>query len=129
MSDAVTTPRRSSMLAIVSIAARSSTLLIWLVVCVLIGSYARADTRRPPSVVARVVGLEIYDNSAVVTIAAGSDQGIGRTSRARFRDSKTQKPLAGGEALIIRVDHRSSVLKTSLPPAQVRANRFVELDP
>lgn len=99
-----------------------------LAACVLVGSHARADTRKP-SVVARVVGLEIYDDTALVTIAAGSDQGIGKTWRAQFREGKTQKLLAGGEAIIIRVDRRSSILKTRLPPAQVRAHRFIQLDP
>ena len=115
------------MLAVVSIAART-TVLVSLVVCAL-GSSAHADRRKPASVVARVVGLEIYEDGAVVTIAAGSQQGIARTSRARFRDGDTKKPLAGGEAMIIRVDRRTTVLKTHVPPAQIRAHRFIQLDP
>jgi len=106
-----------------------TTTRILAVVCLLVGSHALADTKKPPSVVARVVGLEIYDNAAVVTLAAGSDQGVGKTWHAKFRDGKTQKLLAGGEAVVIRVDHRSMVVKTSLSPAQVRANRYVQLDP
>ena len=97
--------------------------------CLIVGVDARADPKKPSSVVARVVGLEVYDNTAIVTLAAGSDQGIERTWHARFRDGKTDKLLAGGEAIVIRVDHRSMVVKTSLAPAQVRANRYVQLDP
>jgi hypothetical protein len=102
---------------------------ILVVVCLVVGVHARADTKKPPSVVARVVGLDIHDNTAIVTLAAGSEQGVGKTWHARFRDGKTQKLLAGGEAIVIRVDHRSMVVKTSLSPAQVRANRYVQLDP
>lgn len=105
---------------------------VWLVVCVLlVGSFARADRRspKPPSVVARVVGLEIVDETAVITIAAGSEQGIGKRWRAQFREGKTPNLLAGGEASIIRIDRRTAVLKTALPPAQVRANVFIQLDP
>ena len=124
----MTRRRRSAMLEVVSIAARTSVVLAWLG-CALLGSAAHADRRKPASVVARVVGLELYDDGAVVTIAAGSQQGIARTARARFREGDTKKPLAGGEAMIIRVDRRTTVLKTHVPPAQIRANRYIQLDP
>jgi hypothetical protein len=97
--------------------------------CLLVGFPARADTKKPPSVVARVVGLDVYTDTTIVTLAVGSEQGVGKTWHARFRDGKTQKLLAGGEATVIRIDHRTMVVKTSLSPAQVRANRYVQLDP
>jgi hypothetical protein len=126
----VTTRPFPAMLAIV----RSQLHPVWLVVCVLlVGSFARADrpaARKQASVVARVVGLEIYnDDTAIVTIAAGSEQGIGKGWHARFREGQTAKLLAGGEATIIRIDRRSSILRTELTPAQVRAHRFIQLDP
>jgi hypothetical protein len=104
---------------------------VWLVVgLLLVGSFARADrVPKPSSVVARVVGLEIDEKTAIVTIAAGSEQGVGKAWRAKFREGKTPKLLAGGEATIIRIDRRTSVLKTALTPEQVRANVFIQLDP
>jgi hypothetical protein len=106
--------------------------VIGVVVCVLVAS-ARADTHKPASkpapVVARVVKLELYDKDVIVTLAAGSEQGIAKTWHAQFRDGQTQKPLAGGEAIVIRVDHRVTIARTTLSPEQVRANRYVQLAP
>jgi hypothetical protein len=104
----------------------------FLLVCILfLGSFAHADRRvaRPASVVGRVVGIEIMGESVIVTVAAGKDQGITLRGHARFREGKTTKLLAGGEVMIIRVDRATTVVKTSLPAAQVRANRFVQFDP
>ena len=99
-----------------------------------VGSFAQADRgMRPPkpaSVVGRVVGLEIIEEgTAIVTVAAGSEQTIGKTWHARFRDGNTTKLLAGGDAIIIRIDRQTSVLKTTLSADQVRANRYIQFDP
>jgi hypothetical protein len=101
------------------------------IVCVLVaGSFA--DTRKLPvtaPVVARVVGFEVSGDATIVKIAAGSEQGLATSWRAHFREGKTPKLLAGGEGVMIRVDRRTSVLQTTLTPAQVRANVFVQLAP
>jgi hypothetical protein len=95
------------------------------------GAFVDADPRAKPAtpVIARVVGIVIIDDSVVVTAAAGSDQGIDKRWRARFRDGTTKALVAGGDAMIIRVDHRTTVLKTKLTADQVRANRFIQLEP
>ena len=105
-------------------------ILIAIACVLLVASSARADrVAKMEPVVARVVGIEIMGESVVVTVAAGMDQGITKRAHARFRDGKTKKLLAGGEAVLIRVDKRTAVLKTSLPAERVRANRFVQFDP
>lgn len=103
----------------------------FLVICVLlVGSFARADrAAKAPSLVARVVGIEISNDDVILTVAAGSEVGLTRRMHARVREGKTTKPLTGGEAVIIRIDRRSSILKVKLSPEQVRANRFVQFDP
>jgi hypothetical protein len=105
----------------------------FLVMCILLaGSFAHADKAikaKPPSVVGRVVGIEIVDDAVILTVAAGMNEGVTKGARVRFREGKTTKLLAGGEAVLIRVDRRTSILKTKLPAAQVRANRFVQFDP
>src|SRR5688500_5559817 len=95
-------------------------LVLWIL---LLGSFAHADkVARPkklPSHVARVVGLEIVDDqTAIVTVAAGTELGIVKTSRARFREGTTTKLLTGGDAVIVRVDRRTATLKTKLSAAQ-----------
>ena len=103
-----------------------------LVICVLlVGSFAHADKaggKKLPSIVGRVVGMEILEDAVVVTVATGSEMGIHKKARARFREGKTTKLLDGGESMIIRVDKRTSILKTKLSPAQIRANKLVQFD-
>ncbi len=103
-------------------------LLSAMVAVLFVGLVARAAPARH-SVVARVVGLMIVEDQSLVTIAAGSDQGIGKGWHARFRAGATANLLADGDATVIRIDRRTSVLKTKLSPAQVRENRFIQLDP
>jgi hypothetical protein len=106
-----------------------------LVACVLLfGSLAHADTKKKPApapvvIAGRVVDLDVVGESVIVTVLRGSETGIDRTWRARFREGTTAKPLAGGEAVVIRVNRRTTVLKTSLSAEQVRANRVVEFSP
>ena len=103
-----------------------------LVICALLfGSFAHADRaggKKLPSIVARVVGMEIMQDAVVVTVATGTDMGIHKKARARFREGTTNKLLAGGESVVIRVDKRTAILKTKLSPAQIRANKFIQFD-
>jgi hypothetical protein len=108
--------------------------IVWLVACVLLfGAIARADKKKvappPASIVGRVVDLEVSADSRIVTVLAGKEQGIEKTWHAKFREGTTTKPLAGGEAIVIRVDIRTTVLRTSLSAEQVRANRMIQFDP
>lgn len=108
------------------------------VVCVLlvgslVGSLADADAKRKPppppvAITARVVDLEVRDDARYVTVMAGSDNGITKQMRVKFREGTTTKPFADGEALLIRVDRRTTVLKTNLTTEQVRANRIVQFE-
>jgi hypothetical protein len=101
------------------------------------GTFAHADSKKkkkapeyePDPVVGRIVGLEIIGDEAVITVALGSDNAIGKTWKAHLLAGKTKEPLPGGEAIIIRIDRRSSVLKTKVPPDQIRANHYVQFDP
>lgn len=101
-----------------------------LLVLALLAGSAHADrTPKPKPVTARVVDVEILDDARIVTVLAGSEQGVAKTWRAKFRAAATPKPLEGGEAILIRIDRRTTVLKTRLTAAQIRANRTVQLDP
>ncbi|MCX5742644.1 MAG: hypothetical protein NT062_09130 [Proteobacteria bacterium] len=106
-----------------------------LVCCVLLfGSLAQADSKKRPApkpvaLAGRVVDLEVMEESRIVTVLIGTENGLGKQWRAKFREGTTTKPLAGGEAVVIRIDRRSTVLKTSLSAEQVRANRVVQFEP
>lgn len=103
-----------------------------LVACVLLaGSFAAADKKsmKADPIVARVVDLEINEASTVVTVMAGSDKGVAKGWHATFLEGDSKKPLPDGEATIIRIDKRSTIIKTTLKPEQVRANRQVRFEP
>lgn len=111
------------------------------VLCLLLVSpFAHADRAhtkkpmKPPApIVARVVGLEVFSEegaeTAVVTVLAGSEQGIGKHWHARFREGDTTQVLTDGDAMIIRIDRQATILKTALSAQQIRANRFVVFEP
>lgn len=105
---------------------------------VLFGAVAYADRRPSPPrrpglqiapLEARVVDLELSGNERIVTVLAGSEQGIGKTWRGAFVDRATNKPLAGGEVTIIRIDRRVTIVKTKLTAEQIRANKAIAFLP
>ena len=106
-------------------------LIVLIAGALFVSSLATADRKAPlpASIVGRVVGLEIAGDESVIIVAAGKEQGIAKGWRAAFRDGTTKKLLPGGEAVVIRIDMRTAILKTKLTPEQVRANRFVQFDP
>jgi hypothetical protein len=96
------------------------------VMCVL-ASVAHADPK-PKTATGRVIDYQTQGDARIVTVHVGSNQGVARTWRAKFREGTTTKQLVGGEATVIRIDKRSTVLKTNLTPEQIRANRSVQFD-
>jgi hypothetical protein len=116
---------------------RIQTIVVGLLLVASLAHADKAKTKKAPKpepVVGRVVGLDVYADDdgkkwSVVTVLAGSDQGVKKGWSARFREGTTTKPLAGGEAILIRIDKRSMVLRTDLLPEQVRTNKYVEVTP
>lgn len=121
------------MLAIMRHPAAPRLRVAWLVACVLlVGSLAFADKKgamKLEPISGRVVDLEIYGDTTAVTVLTGSENGLAKDWRARFREGTTTKLLTDGDATIIRIDRRTTVIKTTLTPDQVRANRIVQFDP
>ena len=98
----------------------------------LVGSLAFADKApkmRPDPVTGRVVDLEVSGDARVVTVMAGSDKGVAKTWHARLLEGDSTKPLPDGEAIIIRIDKRTTIIKTTLTEQQIRANRIVQFAP
>lgn len=96
----------------------------------LVGSLAFADKApKMLPITGRVVDLEVSGDARIVTVMAGSDKGVAKTWHARFLEGDTTKPLPDGEAIIIRIDKRTTIIKTTLTEQQIRANRIVQFDP
>lgn len=83
----------------------------------------------PRSVEARVVGVQLQGDHAVVTLSAGSGHGVAREWSAVVLEGTTQQPLAGGAMTIIRVNKHTTVARAKLTAEQLAANPHVRLAP
>ena len=72
--------------------------------------------------IARVIKVEVIDGSSVVTVRAGSDQGVGLTWTATLVPPRVP-------ATIIRVDQQTATLRLTATMDQIRAGLSVELCP
>ncbi len=80
-------------------------------------------------VVARVLKSGIQGGETVLTIAAGSDQGVASGWSGVVLRTGSDTPIDGSAFKIIRVGKRESVGKTRLTTDQVAANPRVKLSP
>ncbi len=83
----------------------------------------------PQPVTARVIKLDFATDGVVCTVAAGSDNGVQKTWRARFLRGSTTLPLVGGKATIIRVDRRTTTVRVNMTTDAITQNPNVELSP
>jgi len=82
---------------------------------------------QPAPFIARIQKVEVSGSIVLVTIAAGTEQGIDHNWRA-FLVRETVA-IDGGELIIIRVDKRTTVAKSTLTFDQIPANLRVRFDP
>jgi hypothetical protein len=65
----------------------------------------------------------------VITIAVGSDQGIGKGWTGRVMRGDSDSALDGGDVAVIRVGKRETIGKVKLTTDQISANPKVKLSP
>jgi hypothetical protein len=80
-------------------------------------------------VVGRVMRQEVQGNEVVITVAAGSDQGITSGWKGQLLRGTTDAPLDGGSFAVLRVGKRELIGKVKLTPDQVAANPRAKLSP
>jgi len=80
-------------------------------------------------IVGRVIKNEVQGSEVVVTIAVGSDQGIGKGWTGRVMRGDSDTPLDGGDVTVIRVGKRETIGKVKLTTDQISANPKVKLSP
>lgn len=80
-------------------------------------------------VVGRVIKNEVQGTDVVITIAVGSDQGIGKGWTGRVLRGDSDTPIDGGDVQVIRVGKRETVGKVRLTIDQVAQNPKVKLSP
>jgi hypothetical protein len=84
---------------------------------------------KDPPVTGRVIKNEVQGGDVVITIAAGSEQGVGKGWTGRVLRGDSDNPIDGGDVTVIRVGRRETVGKVRLTTDQVSANPRVKLSP
>jgi hypothetical protein len=85
------------------------------------------DNIKIPPVVGTIIGSTVQGGDLVITIGAGSEQGIGSDWRGVVLKGSTDQPLNGGEIRVARVEKRFTVGKVHLTTDQLAANSRVRL--
>jgi hypothetical protein len=97
--------------------------------CLLVGT---ADAKQPPKqppppvVIARVLKAEAVGSEHVITAGAGSLQGVGMRAACTFVDDK-DRDVPDLTCVIIRVDKRTTIAKTTASMDQIKALARVRL--
>jgi hypothetical protein len=87
------------------------------------------DNVKVPPVVARIIGNNVQGSEVIITIAAGSNSGVGKGWGAAVLRGESDQPLAGGDVTVVRVDKGVTVGKVRLTTDQLSANSRVRLSP
>ena len=80
-------------------------------------------------VTGRVIKNEVQGSDVVITIAVGSDQGVGKGWTGRVLRGDSDTPVDGGDVQVIRVGKRETVGKVKLTVDQIAQNPKVKLSP
>ena len=87
------------------------------------------DNATAPPVTARVIKNEVQGGDVLVTVAAGSDQGVSKTWKGHMLRGDSDSPMDGGDVTVIRVGKRETIGKVHLTTDQIAANPRVKLVP
>jgi hypothetical protein len=87
------------------------------------------DDAKADPVTGRVIKTEIQGSEVLVTISAGTDQGVGKGWRGKVLRGDSDSPLDGGDVTVIRVGKRDTIGKVHLTTDQIGANPRVKLSP
>lgn len=88
-----------------------------------------AATPTAAPVTARVLAYEVQGDGLLVTIGAGSADGVTKAWKASLLRGDSGAPLPGGSATMIRIDKRRTIIKVRVTPDQLRDNQAVLLAP
>jgi hypothetical protein len=87
------------------------------------------DDATAPPVTGRVIKNEIQNGETLITVAAGSDQGVSKAWKGHVLRGDSDTPMDGGDVVVIRVGKRETIGKVHLTTDQVSANPRVKLTP
>jgi hypothetical protein len=84
------------------------------------------DGATAPPVKGRVLSVSVSGTDTIVEISVGSDQGVKKDWKCKVLRGETEAFMDGGDAMIIRVDKRQTVLKVRMTTDQVNANPHIK---
>jgi hypothetical protein len=87
------------------------------------------DNATADPVTGRVIKNEVQGSDVIITVAAGTDQGVAKGWTGRVLRGDSDTPVDGGDVTVIRVGKRETVGKVHLTTDQVAANPRVKLSP
>jgi hypothetical protein len=87
------------------------------------------DDAAADPVTGRVIKNEVQGSDVIITIAAGTDQGVSKGWAGKVMRGDSDTPMEGGEVMVIRVGKRETVGKVHLTTDQISANPRVKLIP
>jgi hypothetical protein len=87
------------------------------------------DDATAPPVTGRVIKNEVQGSDVLITIAAGTDQGVSKAWKGRVLRGDGDTPMEGGDVVVIRVGKRETIGKVHLTTDQISANPRVKLTP
>lgn len=88
------------------------------------------DNAKADPVTTRVLKYEVQGSETVLTIGAGSNQGIAKGWRATvLRGDSGDQPMSGGDITIVRIDKAATIGKVRLTTDQIKANDRVKFSP
>ncbi len=87
------------------------------------------DDAKADPVTTRVLKNEVQGSEVILTIGAGTNQGIAKTWKANVLRGDSDQPLPGGDVTIIRVDKAATIGKVRLTTDQIKANDRVKFSP
>jgi hypothetical protein len=87
------------------------------------------DDATAPPVTARVIKNEVQGSDVLITIAAGTDQGVSTSWTGHVLRGDSDNVMDGGDVKVIRVGKREAVGKVHLTTDQISQNPRVKLTP
>ena len=82
----------------------------------------------PGAIIARVIAISVTGGTIIVTVAAGSNQGVAKNWSCQLID-QDDRPAQDDGCMIVRVDKVVTVLKAKLPSDRIRAHSRARLTP
>jgi hypothetical protein len=76
-----------------------------------------------------VIKNEVQGSDVIITIAAGTDQGVSKGWKGHVLRGDSETAMDGGDVTVIRVGKRETVGKVHLTTDQIAANPRVKLTP